>query len=109
MELMAKKRYKYAFSKKKHSTRGIISSVFAGISLGLFCIASISSLAVHGKGGMYLGAIGLAAICISVYGFVLGLKSFSEKNRELLFCKTGAVGNGILMVIWLALFLTGIS
>lgn len=106
---MAKKRYKYAFTKKKHSKLGITSSIFAGISLGLFCISSVCSLAFHGKGGMYLGAMGLAAIGISVYGFILGLKSFSEKNRDQLYCKTGAVGNGVLMVIWLALFLMGIS
>lgn len=106
---MAKKRYKYAFTRKKHSQKGITASVFAAVSLGLFCVSSLCSLAFHGKGGMYLGAIGLLAIGISVYGFILGLRSFSEKNRDQLFCKIGAVGNGILMVIWLALFLVGIS
>lgn len=106
---MAGKRYKYAFTKKKHSVRGVLSSIFAAVSLGIFCISALCSLAFHGNGGIYLGAMGLAAICISIYGFVLGLKSFSEKNRDQLFCKTGAVANGILMVVWLTLFLTGIS
>ena len=106
---MARKRYKYNFAKKKHSARGMISSVLAGISLGLLAVSSVCSLAFHGNGGMYLGAMGLIAICISVYGFILGLKSFSDKNRDLLFCKIGSVGSGILMVAWLALFLTGIS
>lgn len=106
---MAKKRYKYAFAKKKHSRKGIVSTVFAGISLGIFCVSSICSLVFRGKGGMYLGAFGLAAIGLSIYGFILGLKSFSEKNRDQLYCKIGAVGNGVLMVIWLALFLVGLS
>ena len=106
---MAKKRYKYDFAKKKHSEKGVTSSVFAGIYLGIFCIAAICSLAFHGKGGLYLGAMGLIAIGLSIYGFILGLKSFSEKNRDQLFCKIGAAGNGVLMVIWLGLFLLGLA
>ena len=106
---MAKKKNKNSFAKKKHSGQGIASTVFAGISLGIFCAAALCALIFHGKGGMYLGALGLIAIGLSAYGFVVGLKSFSEKNRDQLFCKIGAVGNGVLMVIWLALFLVGIS
>lgn len=33
---MAKKKNKYSFAKKKHSGQGIASTVFAGISLGIF-------------------------------------------------------------------------
>lgn len=106
---MAKKRYKYAFTKQKHSQDGKISAIFAGISLGLFCISGLCSLVYHGKGGLYLGAVGLAAMGLSVYGFILGLKSFSEKKRDQFYCKIGAVANGTLAVIWLALFLLGIS
>ena len=106
---MAKKKNKYSFAKKKHSGQGIASTVFAGISLGIFCAAALCALIFHGKGGMYLGALGLIAIGLSAYGFVVGLKSFAEKNRDQLFCKIGSVGNGVLMVIWLALFLVGIS
>lgn len=105
---MARRRYKYDFVQQEHSARGRISVLFGGISLGLLIAASVCSLALHGKGGMYLGAMGLSGICLSVYGFVLGLKSFSDKNRNLFFCKVGAVGNGILMVMWLSLFLIGI-
>ena len=106
---MAKKKNKYSFAKKRHSRQGIASTVFAGISLGIFCVAALCSLIFHGKGGMYLGVLGLIAIGLSVYGFIVGLKSFTEKNRDQFFCKIGAVGNGVLMVIWLALFLIGIS
>ena len=37
---MAKKKYKYAFARQKHSQKGVISTVFAGVSLGLFGIAA---------------------------------------------------------------------
>jgi hypothetical protein len=111
---MAKKKNKYSFAKKRHSRQGIASTVFAGISLGIFCVAALCSLIFHGKGGMYLGVLGLIAIGLSVYGFIVGLKSFSKENRAYTYSKVGAiangaVGNGVLMVIWLALFLIGIS
>ena len=51
---MAKKKNKYSFAKKKHSGQGIASTVFAGISLGIFCAAALCALIFHGKGGMFL-------------------------------------------------------
>lgn len=106
---MIKKKFKYKVLKKKHSARGILSSVLAGISLLLFLASLFCSLVFHGNGGLYLGAMGLIAIVLSVYGFILGLQSLGERERDLLYCKVGALGNGVLMVVWLALFLMGLG
>ena len=78
---MAGKRYKYSFENKNHATKGVVSAVCAGISLGIFCVASLCSLAYHGNGGIYLGAMGLTALGISIYGFVMGLRSFSDHGN----------------------------
>ena len=106
---MAKKRYKYSFTKKKTYQRrsGILYSG-ADVRPAVFG-AAICSLVMSGQGGMYLGAMGILALGLSVYGFILGLKSFSEQNRAFLYSKIGSVANGVLMVIWIALFLVGIS
>lgn len=85
---MAKKKNKYSFAKKKHSGQGIASTVFAGISLGIFCAAALCALIFHGKGGMYLGALGLIAIGLSAYGFVVGLKAFLRKTETSFFVKS---------------------
>ena len=106
---MAKKRYKYSFTKKRHTRGGVESSILALVSCLLFLGAAICALALNGQGGMYLGALGILTLGLSVYGFILGLKSFSEQNREFLYSKVGSVANGVLMVIWIALFLVGIS
>lgn len=106
---MAKKRYKYSFTKKRHTRGGVESSILALVSCLLFLGAAICALALNGQGGMYLGALGILALGLSVYGFILGLKSFSEQNREFLYSKVGSVANGVLTVIWIALFLVGIS
>ncbi len=106
---MAVKRYKYSVTNKKYAAKGVVSSVCGGISAGVLCVASLCSLAFHGNGGIYLGAMGLAAFGISIYGFALGLKGFSEKHRDQKFCKIGSMLNGVIMIIWLALFLAGLS
>ena len=66
-------------------------------------------MVLRGKGGLYLGAMGILAMGLSIYGFLLGLKSFSEVNRNFLYSTTGSVANGILTVIWLTMFLIGIG
>lgn len=106
---MARKRYKYAFTRKKHTKGGRTSSILALASFLLFAGSAICSMLMGGKGGLYLGAAGLIAMGFSIYGFILGLKSFSEENRNVLYSKIGAVANGLLTVIWITMFLIGIG
>lgn len=102
------KRFSYSFAKKRQSEGGVTSTALAGISIVLFIIASIISFAMGGKGGLYLGAVGLIAICISVYGFGIGLRSFSKEDRSYTYSKVGSISNGVIMIGWLALFLIGV-
>ena len=53
--------------------------------------------------------VGIITLYCSVYGFILGLKSFSEENRNVLYRKVGAVANGLLTVLWITMFLIGIG
>lgn len=102
------KRYKYATTQKQESQEGKASTIFAGISFGLFLIAIIVSFAFRGNGGIYLGAIGVMAICFAIYGFIRGLRSFSEDDCSHTYCVIGSISNGIIVVGWLALFLIGV-
>ena len=44
---MAGKRYKYSFTNKNHAAKGVVSTVCAGISLGIFCVL-IGLMLLHG-------------------------------------------------------------
>lgn len=99
---------KFKFAKKVYAKKGKLSSVLAGVSLVLFFAAGILSFAFRGKAGVYVGGIALMAMLFSVYGFYLGLSGYSEKECSHIFCTVGAIANGILMVVWLALFLIGV-
>ncbi|QOV18039.1 hypothetical protein INP51_08200 [Blautia liquoris] len=103
------KKYKYSLEPDIKSKKGWESIVAAGISLALLLAGAVISLVMKGNGGTFLGAMGLFSFLLSAYGFYLGIQSFSEKNVNHRYSTIGSMASGILAVLWLALFLTGIS
>lgn len=102
------KRYRYAFAKQKEAEEGIFSLYLAGISFLLFLVALSISFLYGGNGGLAVGIISVLAALLSIYGFIVGLKSFSAKRRSHTFSTAGSIANGLIMVGWLALFLIGV-
>ena len=84
------RRYRYAFAKKREAAKGKWSVGLAAASLVL------------------IGGTGLFAMLLSAYGFALGLSSFSEENRKHRTSMIGSILNGVILVIWLGLFLSGV-
>lgn len=103
-----KKRFKYAFTRKKETEGGFASLIYGGLSLAVFLICAALSFAFSGNAGTWVGALGLMGILFSVCGFWIGMKSFQERDRNYRFSAIGAMANGIFSVGWLALFLVGI-
>lgn len=102
------KKYRYSFAPDKNAEGGGASTLMAAISLGLLIACVLISFFMKGKGGNYIGAVGLFALLLSSYGFYLGMKSFSEKKVNHKYSIIGSLGCGILAVCWLGLFLSGI-
>ncbi len=103
-----RRKFKYAFARKKETEGGKISLIYVGLSLGLFLAAAIVSFYLEGNAGRWIGAFGVMAILFSGVGFGTGLKSFQEKEKSYRFSAIGSIANGIFLVGWLALFLNGI-
>ena len=103
------KRYRYAFTKKMEAQKGKLSTCLAAASLLLFVIAVLLSFFLKGKFGYIVGGVSLCAMLLSIYGFTMGLKSFSEENRTHRTSMIGSIANGIIMISWLGIFLMGIS
>ena len=103
------KRYRYAFVKKKEAGKGKLSTGLAAPSLLLFGAAVMTAFFLEGKLGFLVGGIGLFAMLLSVYGFIMGLSSFSEEDRNHKTSIIGSIANGIIMVGWLGIFLMGVS
>lgn len=106
------KRYRYAFAKEKPAKKGVLSVSLAGSSAGLFVLAVLISFLFEGESpadvGAVIGGISICAGLLSAYGFIQGVRSFSEENRSHTISIIGAITNGIITVGWLALFLIGV-
>lgn len=103
------RRYRYAFAKKREAAKGKWSVGLAAASLVLlFIVAVVLALFLDGKLGGLIGGTGLFAMLLSAYGFALGLSSFSEENRKHRISMIGSILNGVILVIWLGLFLSGV-
>ncbi|MDO4339511.1 MAG: hypothetical protein Q4C91_15715 [Eubacteriales bacterium] len=102
------KRYRYAFAKEKEACKGKWSVGLAAASFLLFLAAVLTAFFLEGSYGFIVGGISLFAALLSVYGFIMGLLSFSEKKRMHRTSIVGSITNGIIMVGWLGFFLMGV-
>jgi len=76
------------------------------IILTLLVLVFISSLS-SGNGGIQYGFIGLVLAFIAIYGFALGIKACKEKEIFYTAPISGLVINGLLIVVFIILYLVG--
>lgn len=105
------KRYRYTFAQQKQAEGGIYSVVLAVVSFILFLAAVAVSffLQEYVISQALIGGISICAMLMALYGFIMGMVSFSAKDRIHSLCTAGAIANGLIMVGWLGLYLLGYS
>lgn len=103
---MAKKMM-YSFEEKKNSFNGIISTIMGSVSVFLMLAMIYTSYYNRGEAGIYAGAFGLSGLLFSFVGFIMGIKSFSEKNVKYKYPKIGSILCGFSFAGWLGLYLMG--
>ena len=103
------RRYRYAFAKKKEAQKGKLSTGLAIASLILFAAAVLLDFFLKGNLGYIVGGISLFAMLLSVYGFIMGLLSFSETGRNHRTSMIGSISNGMIMIGWLGMYLLGMT
>ena len=102
------RRYRYSFTKKKEAKKGKLSAGLAAASFLLFITAIILAYFLDSSLGFIVGGVSLFATLLSVYGFIMGLLSFSEEGKSHKTSMIGSIANGLIMVVWLGVYLTGL-
>lgn len=102
------KRYRYSFTKKKEAGKGKLSVGLAVASFLLFAGSVMLAFFLEGSYGFLVGGTGLFATLLSVYGFIMGLMSFSEEEKSHRTSIIGSIANGVIMIMWLGVYLTGV-
>ena len=101
---MAKNKYTFI---KKVAPAAKESLILSTVSLGLLVADVIISYAMKGNGGALLGAIGLFAMLVAMYGFYLGIRAISDRGTNYLITALGTIFAGIMSIIWLGVFFLG--
>lgn len=105
---MRRKRHgNYKFTEKKQSKRGIIASVIALVSIGIFAYVVWNSYTHEGAGSMYLGSAGVASMILSVVAFVVAVSSVREEDSFKLFPYLGLICSFLAMGTWIGLYVIG--
>lgn len=102
------KKKSYKFTNKKQSVRGIISTIYLVMALGLVIYAIVLSFNAKGNAGVEIGALGMEALLVSVAGIAMGVYGFKEEDVFLKFPWIGTVGNTMMCLFLLGTILVGI-
>lgn len=97
------------FSGRKHSGKGVISTVIAGIGWSIFIALCVCSAMAKGAAESVVGAIGIADALFVLVGMILGFKGFQEREVYYVMPTVGVVLNGILFVIYFSLYFMGVA
>lgn len=97
------------FTDKRHTTKGIASTVLGVLSIVVMIALVVISYFSRGNAGIYAGSIGLSAFLMSVVGMFTGFSSFQERERYYLFSKIGTLLNVLIIIVWIAVYILGMG
>lgn len=99
---------KYGQAKLKHSKKGILSCVMAGIVVIIFVSLIVTAFLHKGQSSAIIGSFGLFAIILTGIGIATAFRGFRERDKDYLTCKIGMGVNGFVLLCLIAVFIRGI-
>lgn len=98
---------KYGQVKLRHAKRGVGSCLFAmGVFIALSAFLAIA-YTTYGGASALIGSLGMIALILAIIGVLLGIRGFRERERNYVTCKIGIGANGIIVLIYITLFIRG--
>lgn len=105
---MLRRRGNFKFQGREHSKRGLLSLLLGLLVVISFLTISFISGTKKGNGEFILGVIGMVNFAVAVTGFMLGIKSFREKDIFYVAPVIGVGSNGIMTVLLFCLYIVGL-
>lgn len=107
MEVRFGNRKRIRFSDKKHPKHGIISVVLGVLSIIILLDTLHCVRTAKGRAEWKLVALGLATMVLSIIGFVLAVRCNKEEDIYHVTPAVGSVLNGIMILLFMVLFIKG--
>ena len=106
---MKEKRSSLRFTGRRHARGGVISTVIAGIAWIIFAALCVYSSTSGGNAPAVAGILGVVDALFGLVGMLLAFKGFQERDVYYVFPAAGMILNGILFVIYFALYFMGVA
>lgn len=100
---------KYGQAKYKHSHMGIVSCSCAGAALVLLAGCILYAYLARGAAAGIVGGIAIVSLILSILGIRAAAKGFRERERNYLTCKIGLPGSALVLLLFLVIFIGGLS
>ena len=100
---------KYGQAKLKHSRMGRHSCVYGLLGILVLAVCIFTAFWMHGKAVGFIGGFGLLSIVLGILGVRAGIKGLREREKNYSTCKIGIVGNTVLLIFLLAIFIGGLK
>ena len=100
---------KYGQAKYKHSHMGIVSCSCAGAALVLLAGCILYAYLARGAAAGIVGGIAIVSLILSILGMRAAAKGFRERERNYLTCKIGLPGSALVLLLFLVIFIGGLS
>lgn len=107
MQVRFGKRKKIQFTDRSHPPMGIISVILGVLALAALVALCFFSGSEGGKAGIFVGAVGMLSMIMSIIGFVMAIKCFRKEEIYMVSPTIGSVTNGILVIVYLLLLFIG--
>lgn len=105
---MKKEEGTYSFLEPGDMPRANASIIFSGLSLAILLIMIFVAFVMEGQGGPVMGAVGLVGALFALFAFVIGMIALAKRESRYRLCVAAAIISGLMMIIWLTVFLNGI-
>lgn len=106
---MREKKSSLRFTGRRHARGGIISTVMAGIGWLVFAALCVYSSTSGGNAALVVGILGLLDALLVLIGMIVAYRGFHERDVYYVLPAVGMVLNGILFVVYFALYFMGVA
>ena len=100
---------KYGQAKYKYSRMGAISCGCAAAALLLLAGCILYAYLARGAAAGIVSGIAVVSLVLSIMGIRAAVKGFRELERNYLTCKIGLPGSTLVLLLFLAIYIGGLS
>ena len=108
---MAEKKGKgrYSFLETNDMSRPKAAIWFSVLSAILLVVDLLVSWAMEGSAPLFFGAAGLVGALSALYALIIALIALSRREARYRTCVAAALFSGIMAILWLTVFLSGLQ